>query len=129
MPNGHEEKEYGEHKYDDDHDRISNCIYRCGCWIGPVRSGGPTGLDPFGCCPNNPKDGITAGGTADYDNVVTARINDLQKRLNKATSELPIVTRGEVALLEELEFTLKKLSEKNRILAGIRDLLGDFDVE
>jgi len=33
----------------------SDCEYNCGCWMGPSRSGGPNGIDPFGKCPNNPK--------------------------------------------------------------------------
>lgn len=30
------------------------CKYGCGCWAGPFRSGGK--VDPFGPCPNNPKE-------------------------------------------------------------------------
>ena len=32
----------------------SDCSYKCGCWMGRTRSGGPDGIDPFGPCPNNP---------------------------------------------------------------------------
>jgi len=46
-------KEFGPHKYAD-HDGTSDCKYGCGCWMGPSRSGGK--VDPFGPCPNNPKE-------------------------------------------------------------------------
>jgi hypothetical protein len=29
----------------------SDCSNGCGCWMGPARSGGPDGVDPFGPCP------------------------------------------------------------------------------
>lgn len=32
----------------------SDCEH-CKCWMGPSRSGGPEGVDPFGECPGNPK--------------------------------------------------------------------------
>lgn len=31
----------------------SDCKHGCGCWTGPHNSGGP--VDPFGPCPNNPR--------------------------------------------------------------------------
>ncbi len=45
-------KKFGPHKYIDC-DGTSDCEYKCGCWMGPSRSGGP--VDPFGACPKNPK--------------------------------------------------------------------------
>lgn len=38
------------HKYAD-HDGTSDCENGCGAWMGPFRSGAPTGVDPFGECP------------------------------------------------------------------------------
>lgn len=43
---------FGLHDYPAKPHRTSNCTYGCGCWAGPVRSGGP--VDPFGPCPRNP---------------------------------------------------------------------------
>lgn len=34
-----------------DHDGTSDCDNGCGAWMGPFRSGAPTGVDPFGECP------------------------------------------------------------------------------
>ena len=42
----------GKHKYADD--GTSDCAHGCGCWMGPFRSGGPDGIDPFGKCPKAP---------------------------------------------------------------------------
>lgn len=42
---------FGPHQYSD-HDYTSDCLFGCGCWAGPVRSGGP--VYPFGACPKNP---------------------------------------------------------------------------
>jgi hypothetical protein len=42
------------HKYDSDGTFTVDCAYGCGCWMGPSRSGGPDGLDPFGECPKAP---------------------------------------------------------------------------
>lgn len=80
-------KEYGGHKYEERNGN-SDCEYGCGCWMGPFQSGGPTGLYPKGACPKNPKDGKLLGGNADYDRVVTQRIQNLESRLHKAESSL-----------------------------------------
>ena len=87
MQNGHGDKEYGGHAYAD-HNGTSDCQRGCGCWMGPARSGGPTGLDPFGACPQNPADGKLLGGKADYDHVVTERIRNLESRLYAAETQL-----------------------------------------
>jgi hypothetical protein len=85
MPNGHGDKEYGQHKYDDD--GTSDCKYKCGCWMGPARSGGPAGVDPFGACPGNPEDGRFLNGDimtrTDIDHVINDRISKLNSALYK----------------------------------------------
>lgn len=43
---------FGSHLYPYD-GGTSDCVYGCGCWMGPCRSGGP--VDPFGMCPKNPR--------------------------------------------------------------------------
>lgn len=122
MPNGHGNKEYGQHKYAD-HDGTSNCKYGCDCWMGPTRSGGPTGLDPFGKCPKNPKDGELIGGNADYDNVVTQRIENLSSRLFQTEERLKKTSPSKTKLADEL-FTVKaELAKKNQLIYEIRNLI------
>lgn len=56
MPNGREHLKYedfGSHLYYSRQSGTSDCEYGCGCWMGPARSGGPAGVDPFGKCPGN----------------------------------------------------------------------------
>ena len=123
MPNGHGPKEYGGHKYAD-HEGTSECEHGCGCWMGPFRSGGPTGLDPGGTCPKNPKDGEPLGGNADYDNVVNARIQDLSSRMHTAENRLKRVRPSKIKLAEELASVKTELAEKNRLLAEVHRLIG-----
>ena len=123
MPNGHGPKEYGGHKYAN-HDGTSDCEYGCGCWMGPARSGGPTGLDPGGTCPKNPKDGKLLGGNADYDHVVTERIQSLSSRLYRAEDLLKRVSPSKAKLADELAATKTELAEKNRLLTDLRRVIG-----
>ncbi len=123
MPNGHGPKEYGEHQYPD-HDGTGDCKHGCGCWMGPARSGGPTGLDPFGKCPKNPKDGSLLGGNADYDYVVTERIRNLESRLYNAEERLKAVKPSKGKLADELASAKRKLFEKDQLLANLRNLIG-----
>lgn len=123
MPNGHGPKKYGGHKYPN-RDGTSNCGHGCGCWMGPARSGGPTGLDPFGKCPRNPEDGQLLGGNADYDYVVTERIDDLKSRLYRAESRLKRVRPSKAKLADELAAARAELAEKDRLLAELRRLIG-----
>ena len=122
MPNGYGSKEYGEHKYADD-DGTSDCEYGCECWMGRTNSGGPTGIDPHGTCPKNPKDGKFLGGTADYDYVVTKRIQDLSSRLYHAEELLRQVSPSQAELANELASVKTELARKNQLLAGIRRLI------
>ena len=123
MPNGHGPKEYGGHKYAN-HDGTSDCEYGCGCWMGPARSGGPTGLDPGGTCPKNPKDGEFLGGNADYDHVVTDRIQNLIARLYRTEDRLKRVSPTKAKLADELAFVKTELGEKDRLLSELRRLIG-----
>ena len=118
MPNGYSHKEYGEHKYS--YDGTSDCKHGCGCWMGPTLSGGPTGLDPFGTCPKNPKDGKFLGGTADYDYVVTKRIQILSSCLQKAEDLLRQVSPSKTELANELARRKTELVDKNQLLNDIR---------
>jgi hypothetical protein len=123
MPNGYSPKEYGRHKYAD-HDGTSDCEYGCGCWMGPTHSGGPTGLDTFGACPKNPKDGKLLGENVDYDYVVTKRIQNLRSLLNLAEDRLELVSPSKAKLADELAAAKTELAEKNRLLAELRRLVG-----
>ena len=124
MPNGHGPKEYGEHKYSKGDGRIE-CKHGCGCWAGSATSGGPTGLDPFGACPKNPKDGKLLGGTADYDHVVTERIQNLSSRLYEAEDRLQRVSPSKAILADKLASLEIRLAEKNRLLAELRRLIAN----
>ena len=123
MPNGHGPKEYGGHQYAD-HNGTSDCKRGCGCWMGPTNSGGPTGLDPFGKCPKNPKDKKFIGGNADYDHVVTERIQNLESQLCAAKEGLKAVKPSKAKLANELKSARAKLSENDRLLAELRRLIG-----
>ena len=122
MPNGHGPKEYGKHKYAD-HGGTSDCEHKCGCWMGPARSGGPVGLDPFGICPANPVDGKFLGGNQDYEHVVTERICNMQTRLSVAENKLKSVEPSKVELAEKLASTEARLREAERVLEKVRDCL------
>lgn len=126
MPNGHGPKEYGRHKYAG-HDGTSDCEYGCGCYMGPSRSGGPTGLDPFGKCPKNPTDGNFLGGKADYDHVVTERIKSLEIKLSEAEIQLKAVIPSKIKLTRELASTKQDLYEKNQIIKKIRNIIGSSE--
>ena len=123
MPNGHGPKEYGGHKYANP-DGTSDCKHGCGCWMGPAHSGGPIGLDPGGTCPNNPTDGKLLGGNADYEHVVTERIQNLSSRLYGAENRLKRVSPSKVKLADELASAKTELAEKNRVLTELRRLIG-----
>lgn len=120
----------GGHKYDD-HDGTSDCEYGCGCSMGRTMSHGPTGVDPFGECPGNPKDSKKLGGNADYDVVVERRIRalsdrayraeELAKRLTKKLAEIKKTPKAE--LLERVEALEAELAEKGKILKEIRSVL------
>ena len=119
MPNGHDlRKEYGQHKYAG-HDGTSDCKYECGCWMGPARSGGPLGVDPFGECPGNPKDGKPLGGKSDYEVVVERRISGLEHRAYAAEQKLKSVSPSKLKLAEELESVRKELLERNQLLREV----------
>jgi len=127
MPNGHDyTKEYGEHDYGNQQGTY-NCKHHCGCWMGPARSGGPVGVDPFGECPGNPKDGKLVGGSADYEIVVTRRIRGLEKQLYDTQQELEDLRKIKVMpkakLAEELATMTK---ERNELKEAGRNLYDSF---
>lgn len=119
MPNGYEKKEYGGHKYSE-HDGTSDCVYGCGCWMGLSRSGGPTGLDPGGLCPQNPKDGKKLGGKADYDYVVSERIKSLESRAIQAEQLLKKTSPEKIQLVNKIDSLEKSLRDLNTRLNEIR---------
>lgn len=120
MPNGHGPKEYGGHKYDEV--GSSDCHHGCGCSMAPASSSGPMGLDPFGICPKNPKDGLLLGGNADYEYVVNSRIDSLKSRLSSAEYHLSLVSPGEEKLGEELAKTKRELAEIKEKMRQIQRL-------
>jgi len=124
MPNGHDySREYGQHDYESE--GTSNCRHGCECWMGPARSGGPIGLDPFGECPNNPKDGKRLGGNNDHDIVVTRRIRALESRAyagKQAIERLEEIKKTPKAkLLERVEFLEEKLRKANDFFKNLKE--------
>jgi len=95
MPNGYDyDKEYGPHKYTRQHG-TSDCVYGCGCVMGPARSSSKVpGVDPGGECPGNPLDGVSADkyartppdppAEADFKVVITRRSRKLQLQAQDA---------------------------------------------
>ncbi|OGZ62686.1 MAG: hypothetical protein A2998_00500 [Candidatus Staskawiczbacteria bacterium RIFCSPLOWO2_01_FULL_37_25b] len=127
MPNGHlGNKEYGPHEYAG-HEGTSDCKHGCGCWMGPSRSGGPVGLDPFGKCPKNPEDGNLLGGNEDYNGVVNQRIEELTSRMQRAEERLKRVSPTKKQMAEEIASLKKQLYQKDRILTAIRAGIGIED--
>ncbi len=127
MPNGREHKkytDYGPHKYAD-HDGTSDCEFGCGCWAGPARSDGPTGLDPFGRCPNNPVDGKRQPGKNDYEDCVNGRIAKLEKKLYEANEavETVQVAKGssKVSLIKRLKEAERKVSLLAKTLTKMKE--------
>lgn len=118
MPNGnHERKEYGPHKYEGE--GTSDCAYGCGCWMGPSRSGGPAGIDPFGACPGNPMDWKPLGGTQDREMVISQRIKDLERRADEAERKWKSVEPGAKKLAREVERLMKKLYQQESIVRRV----------
>jgi hypothetical protein len=121
MPNGHGDKQYGAHDYGNT-GGTSDCAYGCGCWMGPSRSGGRTGLDPFGECPNNPKDGKFLGGDADYAVVVEQRIRRLESENYRLKTAVKMTGPDKQDLAAQLEAALTRVAALTNKLAHIRDL-------
>jgi hypothetical protein len=115
------QKEYGDHKYEN-YPGTSECKNGCGCRMSGFQSWGPLGIDPFGKCPGNPKDGKSLGGNKDYEYVVSQRIDNLESELREAKRQLEAVSPGKIKLAEELSFTKEKLQEREKALRQICDL-------
>jgi len=92
--------------------------------MGDSRSGGPLGLDPFGACPGNPKDGKELGGHADYHQVVEQRINDLQGRATRAEDMLKRISPSKKQLAEDLKKANRRVDEIRTILLNLHMNLG-----
>ena len=122
MPNGHDpNKEYGPHDYPEG---SGNCKHGCGCWMGSSQSDGPIGLDPFGECPKNPRDGKFLGGLVDYRCVVEKRIRNLESRASTAETALEKVSPSKKKLAEKLQRTKKELAEANQLIIQIDQIMG-----
>ena len=125
MPNGYDySKEYGPHKYRED-DGQGDCQHDCGCYMGGHHSGGPIGLDPFGECPANPKDGNLVGGSADHKIVVERRIrkltSDLSNAEKRAKDAEEVAEKGAAGMQEERDVANKKLGSLTWALKNIHE--------
>jgi len=126
MPNGHDySKQYGLHNYPDT-EGTHDCKNRCGCWMGPARSGGPIGVDPFGECPKNPKDGKLLGDNADQEVVVTRRIRVLERSAAEANiraEELEEIDNSKKAeVFRENKRLKKELEELGQVLTAANNM-------
>ena len=124
MPNGRSHKgydDYGPHEYAD-HDGTSDCKHGCGCWAGPARSGGPTGISPFGHCPNNPFDGQKQSGNDDYEDCVNGRIQKLESELYEAKQSVKLVEQARKGTKVDLA---KNLDQEKAIAAKLAHALGE----
>lgn len=65
---------YGSHDYGS-REGTCDCAHRCKCWAGGFASGGP--VDPFGACPNNPKE------TGGEDNQAVRQLRTLCSELRQ----------------------------------------------
>ncbi len=122
MPDGRSHKsydDYGPHDYGEG-GGTSDCKYGCGCWMGPARSDGPPGIDPFGHCPDNPVDGQRQPGKEDYEDCVNGLIKKLESELYAAKESVKIVETAKKSTKVDLAC---QLEEKQEELSQIKILL------
>jgi len=117
-------KKYGEHNYDPG-PCFGKCKNGCGCEMASSSSSGPVGLDPFGTCPNNPKDGKLLGGNLDYEYVVNERIESLVWRLLNVEEELKKVRPNKRKLADALEKARLKIDKQKDLINCIREMVNE----
>ncbi len=115
------QKEYGDHKYEN-YPGTSDCKNGCGCRMSGFQSWGPLGIDPFGKCPGNPKDGKSLGGNKDYEYVVSQRIDNLESELREAKRQLQAVSPEKIELANKIALMEEERSKKVQLCAEIRRL-------
>lgn len=128
MPNGHRPKAYSSHdypNYPNKHD-TSDCSHGCGCWMGPCRSGGPIGIDPFGFCPKNPLDGKLLGGDSDIENVVRQRIASLESRARAAEDSLKAVEPSKKNLAAALRNSKREVHDLREAIRKIKEIVRNW---
>lgn len=111
-------KRYGKHKYPAPLG-IGPCEHGCGTEMDRNSSHAPTGVDLWGECPNNPKDGKRMGGPIDYEIVVERRIRALETRAQKAEER---ARRAERAAGPKRKLERKLHASENKA-AKLRDKL------
>ncbi len=119
--NDDNKKEYGGHKYEN-YPGTSECQNGCGCRMSGFQSWGPLGIDPFGKCPGNPKDGKPLGGNQDYEYVVDQRIDNLESELRETKRQLEAVNPDKAILAKELSLAKEKLHEREKALRQIHEV-------
>ncbi len=125
--NGHDiQKEYGGHKYEN-YPGTSECKNGCGCRMSGFQSWGPLGIDPFGKCPGNPKDGKLLGGKKDYEYVVGQRIDNLESELREVKKQLEAVSPEKIELAKKIALKEEELSKRVQLHAEIRRLIELLD--
>ena len=124
MPNGREHLNYDDFgKHDYATEGTSDCSFKCGCWMGPARSGGPAGIDPFGKCPNNPIRNVHSFGDRllnedeRRDDLINSRIRELEANVFKLKPLKKLIEKAKESSTIDLLLRLGKLDEKNRSMA------------
>ena len=133
MPNGRQHlryEDFGAHRYSDP-DGTSDCLNRCGCWMGPARSGGPAGVDPFGCCPGNllvptpVSMGELISAKEVLDDFINARMDNYQKELHELRKYRDIVNKaGEEsneALVAKLDAERNRADKAERLITKLSE--------
>jgi len=123
MPNGREHVKYddfGDHEYGN-LDGTSDCQYGCGCWMGPARSNGPMGVDPFGKCPGNLLDEKSLSEREIMEDFVNGRIAYLEKEIMHLKEFEILVINAKKSSSIDLQKELKKVQvhdaiQKNQLI-------------
>jgi len=123
MATGYSGNEYGPHEYED-RDGTSDCRHGCGCWMGPSRSGGPSGLDPGGACPKNLVKGVFLGSfEEDCQEVILQRITRAERRASEAERKLKDAAPGALQLGAKVRKQDIELARINKAVSDARDIL------
>lgn len=119
MPNGYSHRKYGKHSYPSE-DGTSDCVYGCGCWMGPARSDGPLGIDPQGLCPNHPLDKGSLRPKIDYEDLVNQRIRTLE---SEGSNQRDRATKAEARLKGARKLLIEQLEESQACVQRYRNKL------
>ena len=117
--------DYGGHQYSEGH--TGRCS--CGCRMQRHSSSGPIGVDPFGNCPDNPKDKQRQAENHDYADLVNGRMAHLELRLKEASGAVKIVEQAEkstnIDLVRQLEKSCQDIASLKMVLHQLESKLSE----